>query len=69
MACDMYKERERLQSNFAVTVHSRLGIGTASAPTSKVIQRAVKKESVKKALSKTNTIAEFRIPGRPGSRG
>ena len=56
MACDVYKKWERLKSKFAVTVHSFLGIGTASAPTSQVIQSEANKQSVKTALSNTNTI-------------
>ena len=56
MACDVYKKWARLKSNFAVTVHSFLGIGTASAPTSQAIQSAANKQWVKTALSNTNRI-------------
>ena len=41
---------------FPITVHSFLGVGTASAPLSTVIQNATKRDVVKAALSEVDTV-------------
>lgn len=54
MACDVYRRKFLAQN--PSTVHSFLGIGTASAPFQSVVERATKSKDVVKRLKSTDCV-------------